>query len=93
MLILAQNNTIVLIVYFYKGIVKFFIDFSLKFLLTLYFCGDNIMITSKNVEAEGCLQQNFYQRTASSAERAVKFSNQLPPAECRRIQGEPYQLR
>ena len=51
------------------------------------------MIIFEIAEAEGCLQQNFYQRTASPAERAVKFSNQLPPAECRRIQGVPYQPR
>jgi hypothetical protein len=43
------------------------------------------MIISQNVEAEGCLQQSFYQRAASLAERAAKFSNRLPPAECRRI--------
>ena len=41
-LIVAQYNTIVLIVYFYKDNVKFFIDFSLKNILTLRDGSDNI---------------------------------------------------
>ena len=53
---------------------------------------DNIRIISKSLKQKAvCIR--IFQRAVPRAERTAKSRIPLPPAECRSIQGVPYQLR